>query len=77
MATDALNEALFYAGYAAILTPAFGISAAYADNPTELNNGLGFWVLRESNAKTDSPAHRMLLTVFCILQFGLSLSSCS
>ncbi|KAH8176698.1 hypothetical protein LIA77_05116 [Sarocladium implicatum] len=37
--------ALFYAGYAAILTPSFGISAAYADNPTELNNGLGFWVL--------------------------------
>ncbi|KAK0384704.1 hypothetical protein NLU13_7182 [Sarocladium strictum] len=37
--------ALFYAGYAAILSPWFGIASAYADNPVEFNNGLGFWVL--------------------------------
>jgi succinate-acetate transporter protein len=54
---DTCNAALFYAGYAAILTPAFGISAAYADNLTELNNGLGFWVLREYIAKRSLLLH--------------------
>ncbi|KAK7423023.1 hypothetical protein QQX98_001313 [Neonectria punicea] len=37
--------ALFYAGYAAILTPAFGIIAAYGDETAQLNNALGFFVL--------------------------------
>ncbi|KAK7419935.1 hypothetical protein QQZ08_010638 [Neonectria magnoliae] len=37
--------ALFYAGYAAILTPAFGIVAAYGDETAQLNNALGFFVL--------------------------------
>ncbi|KAI1497634.1 GPR1/FUN34/yaaH family-domain-containing protein [Biscogniauxia marginata] len=36
---------LFYAGYGAILTPAFGITAAYGDDTTQLNNALGFFVL--------------------------------
>jgi len=38
---------LFYAGYAAILTPAFGIVAAYGNDTTQLNNALGFFVICE------------------------------
>ncbi|KAJ4411022.1 hypothetical protein N0V91_001395 [Didymella pomorum] len=36
---------LFYAGYGAILTPAFGVVEAYGDNTTELNNALGFFMI--------------------------------
>ncbi|KAJ4337881.1 hypothetical protein N0V95_008213 [Ascochyta clinopodiicola] len=35
---------LFYAGFGAILTPAFGVSAAYGDNTAEYNNALGFYM---------------------------------
>jgi hypothetical protein len=34
----------FYAGFGAILTPAFGIAQAY-DDPAELNNALGFFFI--------------------------------
>ena len=37
---------MFYAGYGAILTPAFGVVEAYGDNTTELNNALGFFMIR-------------------------------
>lgn len=36
---------LFYAGYAAILTPSFGIIAAYGDDTAQLNNALGFFMI--------------------------------
>ncbi|KAG9185937.1 hypothetical protein G6011_02493 [Alternaria panax] len=36
---------LFYAGYGAILTPAFGVKAAYGDNVKEYNNALGFFMI--------------------------------
>jgi succinate-acetate transporter protein len=36
---------LFYAGYGAILTPAFGVVEAYGDNTIELNNALGFFMI--------------------------------
>ena len=36
---------LFYAGYGAILTPAFGVGAAYGDNVKEYNNALGFFMI--------------------------------
>ncbi|GKU10266.1 thermophilic desulfurizing enzyme family protein [Fusarium langsethiae] len=36
---------LFYAGYAAILTPSFGIAEAYGDDLTQYNNALGFFML--------------------------------
>lgn len=39
--------ALFYAGYAAILTPSFGIVAAYGDDTAQLNNALGFFMTCE------------------------------
>lgn len=38
---------LFYAGYASILTPAFGIAEAYGDDTAQLNNALGFFMIRE------------------------------
>ncbi|KAH7077154.1 GPR1/FUN34/yaaH family-domain-containing protein [Paraphoma chrysanthemicola] len=50
---------LFYAGYGAILTPAFGIIEAYGDNTTELNNALGFFMI--------------LWTVFCLVFLVASL----
>ncbi|KAJ4148548.1 hypothetical protein LMH87_003013 [Akanthomyces muscarius] len=36
---------LFYAGYGAVLTPSFGIRAAYGDDVAQYNNALGFFVL--------------------------------
>ena len=39
---------LFYAGFGAIVTPAFGVAAAYGDDTTSYNNALGFWVLSKS-----------------------------
>jgi succinate-acetate transporter protein len=36
---------LFYAGYGAILTPAFGVAAAYGDDVQQYNNALGFFVI--------------------------------
>lgn len=37
--------ALFYAGYGAILTPAFGIASAYGDDQVQYNNALGLFVI--------------------------------
>ncbi|TDZ19209.1 Acetate transporter protein patA [Colletotrichum orbiculare MAFF 240422] len=36
---------LFYAGYGAILTPSFGVAAAYGDDTTQLNNALGLFMI--------------------------------
>ena len=36
---------LFYAGFGAIITPAFGVKASYGDDLVGYNNALGFWVL--------------------------------
>lgn len=38
---------LFYAGYGAIITPAFGVQQAYGDDTVGYNNALGFFVLSE------------------------------
>ena len=38
---------LFYAGFGAIITPAFGVTNAYAGDTAQYNNALGFWVLRK------------------------------
>ena len=42
-----IGKGLFYAGYAAILTPSFGITAAYGDDTVQLNNALGFFMIRQ------------------------------
>lgn len=36
---------LFYAGYGALLTPSFGIAAAYGDDVQQYNNALGFFMI--------------------------------
>ncbi|PYI02021.1 hypothetical protein BO78DRAFT_422939 [Aspergillus sclerotiicarbonarius CBS 121057] len=36
---------LFYAGYGAILTPAFGVAQAYGADTTQYNNALGFFMI--------------------------------
>lgn len=38
---------LFYAGYGAILTPSFGIAAAYGDDLIMYNNALGMFMICE------------------------------
>lgn len=35
----------FYGGFGAILTPLFGVTAAYGTDTVEYNNALGFFVL--------------------------------
>lgn len=45
-----VNIGLFYAGYGAILTPAFGVAAAYGDDIQQYNNALGFFVIRKFNS---------------------------
>ncbi|KAL4976246.1 GPR1/FUN34/yaaH family-domain-containing protein [Aspergillus desertorum] len=41
-----LSIGLFYAGYGALLTPAFGIAQAYGDTDTaEYNNAVGFFMI--------------------------------
>lgn len=42
----AFQIGLFYAGYGALLTPAFGIAQAYGgDNTAEYNNAVGFFMI--------------------------------
>ncbi|KAJ5464707.1 uncharacterized protein N7458_000393, partial [Penicillium daleae] len=36
---------LFYAGYGALLTPAFGIAQAYGDDTAQYNNAVGFFMI--------------------------------
>ncbi|KAJ5819169.1 hypothetical protein N7474_004760 [Penicillium riverlandense] len=36
---------LFYAGYGALLTPAFGIEQAYGNDTTQYNNAVGFFMI--------------------------------
>ena len=38
---------LFYAGFGAILTPAFGVEAAYGGDVKQYNNALGFFMISE------------------------------
>jgi len=46
---------LFYAGYGAILTPAFGVIESYGDDKTQLNNALGFFMI----SKLRSPSREI------------------
>ena len=36
---------LFYAGYGALLMPAFGIEQSYGSGSTQYNNAVGFWMI--------------------------------
>lgn len=37
---------LFYAGFGAIITPAFGVKAAFGDDTVMYNNAVGFFMIR-------------------------------
>jgi hypothetical protein len=60
---------LFYAGYGAILTPAFGVVEAYGDNVKELNNALGFFMISQCSvlAKRTIPLIIVVWTVFALV----------
>ncbi|KAK9424273.1 putative GPR1/FUN34/yaaH family-domain-containing protein [Seiridium unicorne] len=59
---------LFYAGYGAILTPAFGVAAAYGDDTVQYNNALGFFVICMSSLETPlgHDADQTVWTVFVL-----------
>lgn len=40
-----MHTGLFYAGYGALLTPAFGVQQAYGDDITQYNNAVGFFMI--------------------------------
>lgn len=40
-----ISAGLFYAGYGALLTPAFGIAQAYGDDTAQYNNAVGFFMI--------------------------------
>ena len=46
---------MFYAGYGAVLTPAFGVAAAYGDDTTQYYNALGFYFTRKSFIPGSAP----------------------
>ncbi|CAN9465795.1 unnamed protein product [Alternaria alternata] len=62
---------LFYAGYGAILTPAFGVQAAYGDNMKEYNNALGFFMI------TSLPTNLVYIIIFFCVELGFLLVSAS
>ncbi|EOA88029.1 uncharacterized protein SETTUDRAFT_160542 [Exserohilum turcica Et28A] len=73
---------LFYAGYGAILTPAFGIVAAYGDNVTELNNALGFFMIIWTVfclvfLIASLPTHLVNIIIFFTVELGFLLISAS
>ena len=43
---------LFYGGFGAIISPAFGVRDTYGNDIASYNNALGFWVLSKSSATT-------------------------
>lgn len=40
-----MSTGLFYAGYGALLTPAFGVAQAYGDDIMQYNNAVGFFMI--------------------------------
>ncbi|KAK5788635.1 hypothetical protein VI817_009593 [Penicillium citrinum] len=45
MITTILYSGLFYAGYGALLTPAFGVVESYGGQTAEYNNAVGFFMI--------------------------------
>ncbi|EAT91761.2 hypothetical protein SNOG_00266 [Parastagonospora nodorum SN15] len=73
---------LFYAGYGAILTPAFGVVEAYGDNVEELNNALGFfmtmWTIFTLVFLVASlPTNLVYILIFFFVELGFLLISAS
>ncbi|KAF1929677.1 uncharacterized protein M421DRAFT_126426 [Didymella exigua CBS 183.55] len=73
---------LFYAGYGAILTPAFGVIAAYGDKTTELNNALGFFMIMWTVFAVvflvaSLPTNLVYIAIFFTVVFGFLLVASS
>lgn len=51
----------FYGGFGAIITPLFGVTAAYGTDTVEYNNALGFFVLSAYHQKRK---HSYLYLIF-------------
>ncbi|KAL0943478.1 uncharacterized protein CTRU02_201365 [Colletotrichum truncatum] len=73
---------LFFAGYGAILTPSFGVVAAYGDDTKQLDNALGFFliiwsifVLAYLVASLPTDVVHILIFVFLELTFVLVAAS--
>ncbi|CAN9174133.1 unnamed protein product [Alternaria alternata] len=73
---------LFYAGYGAILTPAFGVQAAYGDNVKEYNNALGFFMIMWTVFAlvflvASLPTNLVYIIIFFCVELGFLLVSAS
>ncbi|KAL1794435.1 hypothetical protein ACET3X_007856 [Alternaria dauci] len=73
---------LFYAGYGAILTPAFGVEAAYGDNVEEYNNALGFFMIMWTVFAlvflvASLPTNLVYIIIFFCVELGFLLVSAS
>ncbi|CAE7179974.1 hypothetical protein P3342_002540 [Pyrenophora teres f. teres] len=73
---------LFYAGFGAILTPAFGVIEAYGDDKTQLNNALGFFmimwtVLTLTFLIASLPTNLVFISIFFTVELGFLLTSAS
>ncbi|KAJ5059507.1 GPR1/FUN34/yaaH family-domain-containing protein [Bipolaris maydis] len=73
---------LFYAGYGAILTPSFGIVAAYGDNVKELNNALGFFMISQTVFTlaflvASLPTNLVYIIIFFTVELGFLLVAAS
>ncbi|EGY19191.1 Acetate transporter protein patA like [Verticillium longisporum] len=74
--------ALFYAGYAAILTPSFGIADAYGDDAAQFNNALGFFMILWSVFVltffiASLPSNLVFIAIFALVDVGFILVSAS
>ncbi|RNJ58002.1 hypothetical protein D7B24_005319 [Verticillium nonalfalfae] len=74
--------ALFYAGYAAILTPSFGIADAYGDDVAQFNNALGFfmilWAVFVLTFLIASlPSNLVFIAIFALVDLGFILVAAS
>ncbi|KAF2034776.1 hypothetical protein EK21DRAFT_55766 [Setomelanomma holmii] len=73
---------LFYAGYGAILTPAFGVIETYGSKTKELNNALGFfmilWTVFALTFLIGSlPTNLVYIGIFFTVEFGFLLVAAS
>ncbi|TDZ59838.1 Acetate transporter protein patA [Colletotrichum trifolii] len=61
---------LFYAGYGAILTPSFGVAAAYGDDTTQLNNALVWSVFVLAYLVASLPTNVVYILIFVFVELA-------
>ncbi|CZT52987.1 related to Y.lipolytica GPR1 protein and Fun34p [Rhynchosporium secalis] len=72
----------FYGGFGAILTPFFGVTAAYGNDTAEYNNALGFFVLMWTVLNTffligSLPINLVYIGIFFFVELAFGLVSAS